>query len=69
MAWKLKQKAQTGFGSKIGNHFLHPDQRIKDQRTGHYMGNFQTVMDGNIQGFLDAYLRWRVSGKPAAADE
>jgi hypothetical protein len=26
------------------------------------MGNFQNVLDGNIQGFLDAYLRWRVIG-------
>ena len=56
-ASKYKQQAKTGFGSQIRNYFLHPDQRVKDQRTGHYMGNFQTVLDGNIQGFLDAYLR------------
>ncbi len=65
MAAKYKNQAKTGFGSQIRNYFLHPDQRVKDQRTGHYMGNFQTVLDGNIQGFLDAYLRWRVTGKPA----
>jgi peptide chain release factor 2 len=64
-ASKYKLQAKTGFGSQIRNYFLHPDQRVKDQRTGHYMGNFQTVLDGNIQGFLDAYLRWRVTGKPA----
>ncbi len=69
MAVKYKNQARTGFGSQIRNYFLHPDQRIKDQRTGHYVGNFQSVLDGNIQGFLDAYLRWRVSGKPSAADE
>ncbi|HKD35736.1 MAG TPA: peptide chain release factor 2, partial [Pirellulales bacterium] len=33
---------------------------------GHYVGNFQSVLDGNIQGFLDAYLQWRVGGKEAA---
>ena len=55
-AAKYKGQAKTGFGSQIRNYFLHPDQRVKDQRTGYYMGNFQSVLDGNIQGFLDAYL-------------
>jgi peptide chain release factor 2 len=64
-ASKYKGQAKTGFGSQIRNYFLHPDQRVKDQRTGYYMGNFQSVLDGNIQGFLDAYLRWRVTGEAA----
>jgi peptide chain release factor 2 len=65
---KYRQQAKTGFGSQIRNYFLHPDQRVKDQRTGHYMGSFQSVLDGNIQGFLDAYLQWRATGKtPDAA--
>ena len=63
-----QSKPKTGFGSQIRNYFLHPDQRVKDQRTGHYMGNFQSVLDGNIDGFLDAYLRWNASGSaPQAA--
>ena len=66
-AHKYKNQAKTGFGSQIRNYFLHPDQRVKDQRTGHYVGSFQSVLDGNIQGFLDAYLQWRVGGKEAAA--
>jgi peptide chain release factor 2 len=60
-AAKYQQKAKTGFGSQIRNYFLHPDQRVKDVRTGYYVGNFQSVLDGNIGGFLDAYLRWRVA--------
>jgi peptide chain release factor 2 len=60
-AAKYQEKAKTGFGSQIRNYFLHPDQRVKDTRTGHYVGNFQSVLDGNIQGFLDAYLQWRVT--------
>jgi peptide chain release factor 2 len=60
-AAKYQKKAKTGFGSQIRNYFLHPDQRIKDTRTGYQMGNFQSVLDGNIQGFLDAYLQWRVN--------
>ncbi len=59
-ATKYASKASTGFGSQIRNYFLHPDQRVKDARTGHYVGNFQAVMDGSeLQGFLDAFLRWR----------
>ncbi len=70
-AAKYKNQAKTGFGSQIRNYFLHPDQRVKDSRTGHYVGNFQSVLDGNIQGFLDAYLQWRATGKTekAAADD
>ncbi len=65
---KYQEKAKTGFGSQIRNYFLHPDQRVKDVRTGHYVGNFQSVLDGNIQGFLDSFLRWRV-GKQETRQE
>ena len=68
-AAKYQLKAKTGFGSQIRNYFLHPDQRVKDARTGFYMGSFHSVMDGNIQGFLDAFLRWRVGQEVAADDD
>lgn len=58
-AAKYKKKARVGFGSQIRNYFLHPDQRVKDARTGHSAGNFNSVLDGNIQDFLESYLRWR----------
>ncbi|MBN2218559.1 MAG: peptide chain release factor 2 [Pirellulales bacterium] len=61
-AAKYDQMPKVGFGSQIRNYFLHPDQRVKDARTGHTAGNFHTVLDGHIQDFLDAYLRWRVRG-------
>ena len=60
MAEKYKNMAKVGFGSQIRNYFLHPDQRVKDARTGYQMGSFHQVLDGSIQGFLDAFLRWRV---------
>jgi len=60
-AAKYKNKARVGFGSQIRNYFLHPDQRVKDSRTGFLVGNFHAVMDGEIQEFLDAFLQWRVS--------
>jgi peptide chain release factor 2 len=58
-AEKYKAQSKVGFGSQIRNYFLHPDQRVKDSRTGHAAGNFHSVLDGNIQDFLDAFLRWR----------
>lgn len=57
---KYQSKSITGFGSQIRNYFLHPDQRVKDARTGHQMGNFHAVLGGEIQGFLDAFLRYRM---------
>ena len=62
-AARYNEMPKTGFGSQIRNYFLHPDQRVKDARTGYLVGNFNSVLDGNIQGFLDAYLRWRVGRK------
>lgn len=59
-AAKYKVLAKVGFGSQIRNYFLHPDQRVKDARTGHSCNSFHQVLDGDIQEFLDAYLRWRV---------
>jgi peptide chain release factor 2 len=63
---KYQNQAKTGFGSQIRNYFQHPEQRIKDARTGQSATSFQSVLDGNLQPFLDAYLRWRV-GQPTAA--
>lgn len=67
-AAKYQSQAKTGFGSQIRNYFQHPDQRIKDQRTGYGETHFQSVMDGDIQGFLDAVLRWR-AGQPVTQSE
>ena len=59
-AAKYQTKARVGFGSQIRNYFMHPDQRVKDARTGFAMGDIHKVLDGEIQGFLDSYLKWRV---------
>jgi peptide chain release factor 2 len=57
-AAEYNRKPKVGFGSQIRSYFLHPDQRIKDSRTGHSVTNFHGVLDGHIQDFLDAYLRY-----------
>lgn len=58
-AAKYNQMPKVGFGSQIRSYFLHPDQRVKDARTGHSETSFHHVLDGHIQGFLDAYLRYK----------
>jgi peptide chain release factor 2 len=68
-AEKYKNQARTGFGSQIRNYFLHPDQRVKDARTGHNSTQFHDVLDGNIQGFLDSVLRWRVGQGEGPGDD
>jgi peptide chain release factor 2 len=59
-AAKYKNLARVGFGSQIRSYFQHPDQRIKDERTEYKETNFQYILDGHIQNFLDAYLKWRL---------
>jgi peptide chain release factor 2 len=58
-AAKYKSQAKVGFGSQIRNYFLHPDQRVKDARTGWQETKFHEVLDGGIDDFLDSYLKWR----------
>jgi len=62
---KYKTLARVGFGSQIRSYFQHPDQRIKDQRSEYQETNFQYVLDGHIQGFLDSLLRWRLEQSTA----
>jgi peptide chain release factor 2 len=53
----------TGFGSQIRSYVLHPYQQVKDLRTGYEMGNAQTVLDGDLDGFVHAYLLAKAAGK------
>ena len=68
-AAKYQNQAKVGFGSQIRNYFLHPDQRVKDTRTGYSETNFHNVLDGNLQGFFDSYLRWRMKNVGAGGSD
>jgi peptide chain release factor 2 len=47
---------EVAWGSQIRSYFLHPDQRVKDHRTGHESGDTQGVLDGDIDAFVRDYL-------------
>jgi peptide chain release factor 2 len=49
-------KKRIEWGSQIRNYVLHPYKLVKDNRTAYETGNTQAVLDGDIDGFLKAYL-------------
>jgi peptide chain release factor 2 len=52
--------SQIAWGSQIRSYFFHPTSRVKDHRTKAEMGSVQTVMDGQIDVFINAYLKEQV---------
>ena len=48
---------EIGWGSQIRSYVFHPYSLVKDHRTSYEVGNVQGVMDGDLDGFIDAYLR------------
>ncbi len=61
-ARKYDEKGEISFGSQIRSYVLQPYQIVKDLRTGHEVGNPRAMLDGDLDGFINAYLRWKLSG-------
>ncbi len=65
-------QAQIAWGSQIRSYVFMPYTLAKDTRTGYEMGNIQAVMDGEIDGFINAYLQALANGtlgKASAVEE
>ncbi len=56
-------KGEIAWGNQIRSYVLQPYQMVKDHRTDHQVGNPQTVLDGDLDDFIAAYLRHKVSVK------
>ncbi|MDQ7055478.1 MAG: peptide chain release factor 2 [Persephonella sp.] len=57
------EKKDISWGSQIRSYIFHPYQMVKDLRTGYETGNVEAVMDGEIDSFIESYLKWNASEK------
>ena len=57
------EKGEIAWGNQIRSYVMQPYQMVKDHRTSHQTGNVQAVLDGALDGFIEAYLRHRAKNK------
>ncbi len=55
------EKKDIAWGSQIRSYVFQPYQMVKDHRTGYEVGNVASVMDGDVDGFIEAYLKMRLT--------
>ena len=52
-----KKKTDIGWGNQIRSYVFHPYQMVKDHRTNYETGNISSVMDGDLDDFMYAFLK------------
>jgi peptide chain release factor 2 len=57
----LRGDTSGSWGNQIRSYVLHPYQMVKDHRTDYETGNTQAVLDGDLDGFIEAGIKWRRS--------
>lgn len=62
---ELAGDIKASWGDQMRSYVLHPYQMVKDLRTGYEEGNASNVLDGGLNAFIDAGIRWRASGRAA----
>ena len=61
MAQLRGETANIDFGSQIRSYVFHPYKMVKDHRTGFEVGNVDSVMDGDLDGFVESWLRSKIA--------
>jgi peptide chain release factor 2 len=61
----MRGDVQASWGDQMRNYVLNPYQIVKDLRTGYEQGNPSTVFDGDLDGFIEAGIRWRRGSEKA----
>ncbi len=58
-AKEAKEKKEISWGNQIRSYVFQPYTMVKDHRTNHQVGNIQAVMDGELEPFVEAFLKWQ----------
>ena len=66
---RYDEMGSIAWGHQIRSYVFMPYQLVKDLRTGHQTSQIQTVMDGGLDPFIEAYLSWLVAGRPLRKTE
>ncbi len=60
LAAATDEKKEIAWGHQIRSYVFHPYNLVKDHRSGYETSNVSGVMDGNLDPFIESYLRWRL---------